>query len=484
MKKILFISLIIISGSNNLLLSWDSTAAKFYPLAVGNKWSYTKKIYSPPMNCFSPMSQYVFVLSITGDTVISGHKYFRFSDGNLVRIDSNSMNVYKRIGEMECITDSLLARKNDMVQTCQFFIMVTDTNEVFFAGENRRTKAVSIPGYRRQIMFGIGLYFDGGCELNSGVTDVLNGCIINGIQYGEMMTFSISGIVRYQDNNQPVTSGKVKALKLDRQTRQIVTLDSAIIQPDGSYVLPGVPTDSTDIMAFQDDEETADFVPTYYPSTINWQNSNTLYPTTNLTDINIGVYRNNMMSGNKQVSGYIYSSTFLDAIAPLKDAYIYIRTAGSYRAYSRSLSSGYYSMDNLEDGTYHLYVERLGYNSASQVIKINNSSQDNISFTLSFYFTGVMLQNNHIPSSYSLFQNYPNPFNPVTNIRFSIPNSGFVKLAVFDMLGREAETLVNGSLNPGTYNADWDASGYSSGVYFYRLDAEDYSEVKKMVLVK
>jgi hypothetical protein len=190
------------------------------------------------------------------------------------------------------------------------------------------------------------------------------------------------------------------------------------------------------------------------------------------------------MSGNKQVSGYIYSSTFLDAIAPLKDAYIYIRTAGSYRAYSRSLSSGYYSMDNLEDGTYHLYVERLGYNSASQVIKINNSSQDNISFTLSFYFTGVMLQNNHIPSSYSLFQNYPNPFNPVTNIRFSIPNSGFVKLAVFDMLGREAETLVNGSLNPGTYNADWDASGYSSGVYFYRLDAEDYSEVKKMVLVK
>lgn len=89
-----------------------------------------------------------------------------------------------------------------------------------------------------------------------------------------------------------------------------------------------------------------------------------------------------------------------------------------------------------------------------------------------------------IPKKYSLSQNYPNPFNPVTNIAFDIPKNSNVKLIVYDLLGQEITVLINEEMKPGSYNVDWDASAYPSGVYFYKLIAGDYTESKKMVLVK
>ncbi len=97
---------------------------------------------------------------------------------------------------------------------------------------------------------------------------------------------------------------------------------------------------------------------------------------------------------------------------------------------------------------------------------------------------GIQQINNEIQDNFSLLQNYPNPFNPTTNIHFAIPRSSFVKLIVYDMLGREVETLVNENLSAGTYNADWNAANYSSGVYFYKLETENFTETKKMLLIK
>jgi hypothetical protein len=99
-------------------------------------------------------------------------------------------------------------------------------------------------------------------------------------------------------------------------------------------------------------------------------------------------------------------------------------------------------------------------------------------------FTAVTLISSEIPQQFLLSQNYPNPFNPTTNIKFATPKSGFVKLTIFDMLGREVETLVNENLNAGTYKADWNAASYSSGVYFYKIQTGEFSEIKKMILVK
>jgi hypothetical protein len=89
-----------------------------------------------------------------------------------------------------------------------------------------------------------------------------------------------------------------------------------------------------------------------------------------------------------------------------------------------------------------------------------------------------------VPDNYALYQNYPNPFNPSTIIKFKIKDSRFVSLKVFDGLGREAVTLVNEKLNAGEYEATFDGSGLTSGIYFYKLTAGDFIQVKKMVLIK
>jgi hypothetical protein len=88
------------------------------------------------------------------------------------------------------------------------------------------------------------------------------------------------------------------------------------------------------------------------------------------------------------------------------------------------------------------------------------------------------------PSAFTLFQNYPNPFNPTTKIRYQIPELSKVKLTVYDVLGREVTTLVNEEKPAGVYEVEFDGANLPSGVYFYRIEAEKYSETKKFILLK
>jgi photosystem II stability/assembly factor-like uncharacterized protein len=107
-----------------------------------------------------------------------------------------------------------------------------------------------------------------------------------------------------------------------------------------------------------------------------------------------------------------------------------------------------------------------------------------ILFTENGGVTGVRNIEDHHPSNFSLQQNFPNPFNPSTTFRLSINNSQFVELKVFDLLGREAATLVNEERRAGSYEVLWDASNFPSGVYFYRLRSGGVVETRKMVLLK
>ncbi|MCI0473886.1 MAG: T9SS type A sorting domain-containing protein [Ignavibacteria bacterium] len=91
---------------------------------------------------------------------------------------------------------------------------------------------------------------------------------------------------------------------------------------------------------------------------------------------------------------------------------------------------------------------------------------------------------NEIINEYSLLQNYPNPFNPVTKITFDIPGRSFVELKIFDVLGREVSKPVSEEKREGRYTIDFDGSSLSSGVYFYTLNAGDYVQTKKMLLIK
>ena len=97
---------------------------------------------------------------------------------------------------------------------------------------------------------------------------------------------------------------------------------------------------------------------------------------------------------------------------------------------------------------------------------------------------GVDDEVTELPETFELSQNYPNPFNPSTVISFSIPNSGITKLSVYNILGQKVATLVNKELSAGSYQYEFDASNLTSGVYFYKLSSNNYSAIKKMMLVK
>ena len=96
----------------------------------------------------------------------------------------------------------------------------------------------------------------------------------------------------------------------------------------------------------------------------------------------------------------------------------------------------------------------------------------------------VVNYNSEIPYSYSLSQNYPNPFNPATKIKFALPTSGFTSLKVYDISGKEISNLLNSNIQAGTYEVLFDASNFSSGAYFYKLESNGYIETKKMFLIK
>jgi len=104
--------------------------------------------------------------------------------------------------------------------------------------------------------------------------------------------------------------------------------------------------------------------------------------------------------------------------------------------------------------------------------------------SLSGIETSVVTKSEVVPKNYMLYQNYPNPFNPNTTIKFSLPNSGIVKLILFDIMGRKIATLFKGYKSAGIHEVNFNADFLPSGIYLYKLQADKFSEVKKLVLLK
>jgi hypothetical protein len=115
--------------------------------------------------------------------------------------------------------------------------------------------------------------------------------------------------------------------------------------------------------------------------------------------------------------------------------------------------------------------------SATEYATINNWLTNGIN-------TAVQQSQPSVPANYALSQNYPNPFNPTTEIKYSVPQRGVISLKVYNVLGQQVATLFEGERQPGNYVVTFDASGFTSGVYFYRLQAGNTSMTKKLVLMK
>jgi len=131
--------------------------------------------------------------------------------------------------------------------------------------------------------------------------------------------------------------------------------------------------------------------------------------------------------------------------------------------------------------TWHYHLD--GSSGCTMTGGTTQAVRPNICFRVNL-LVGYNSISNQVPGEFSLEQNYPNPFNPSTSIRFGIPKQNHVKLIVYDILGREVKTLVNELRKPGIYEAVFDGTNFASGVYFYRIEAGDYTNVKKMVLIK
>ncbi len=95
-----------------------------------------------------------------------------------------------------------------------------------------------------------------------------------------------------------------------------------------------------------------------------------------------------------------------------------------------------------------------------------------------------ILQTVEIPNTYRLYQNYPNPFNPVTKIKYGVPQNGYIKLTVYDELGKEVQVVDEGYKEANTYEAVFDATNLPSGVYYYKLETDGFTDTKKMVIIK
>ncbi len=100
------------------------------------------------------------------------------------------------------------------------------------------------------------------------------------------------------------------------------------------------------------------------------------------------------------------------------------------------------------------------------------------------YLTGIEGSISEMPTVFKLYTNYPNPFNPSTTIKYDIPRNAYVKISIYDVLGQLVTDLVKQDMTQGRYEILWNAQNFASGSYYYKMEAGDYTEIKKMILVK
>ena len=131
--------------------------------------------------------------------------------------------------------------------------------------------------------------------------------------------------------------------------------------------------------------------------------------------------------------------------------------------------------DDLPDSMNNVII--LNYNLQNKEITCNFVSLEEM-------ITSVAQESSHLPERFALNQNYPNPFNPNTTISFSLSSQLFVSLKVFDLIGREVASLISQELSAGTHSIQWNAEGMTSGVYFYRLQTDKFTGMKKLVLLR
>jgi hypothetical protein len=443
----------------------------------------------------------VYALTVHNNRVIAGGKF----SGRIAQLQGNDWNV---IGNgVNSPVYSLLSLGNELLVGGDF-IRAGNTSSgkyvnriVSWTGSQWKPLSSGMSGRVQALFYSNENLYAGGNFYSAGGDTAYNFSSWKTIPFR-----TISGKVTYFDNNEPVSGGRVYAAKLDIYTKKLIYLDSADISNDrtnnGEYFLTHVPLGEGDILiSFPEDEDdrprgtTITFLPTYYPNTTKWINAGRLPVNTNLSNINIMVQRvlrdvdnsgdEGSLSGvadiNYTPEGYPTSGDFYFNAGTI----VYVSKDGAPFDFGVSGEDEKFRIEDLPYGNYVVTSDRVGFESfTANVIIFPGVNTINFSIDTISVITNISGNQTEIPDRYTLHQNYPNPFNPATTIRFSIPTSTVVKLKIYDMLGREVYSLVDGNMTAGNYEAKWNASSFPSGVYYYSLQADGFSQTNKMVLVK
>ncbi len=233
----------------------------------------------------------------------------------------------------------------------------------------------------------------------------------------------------------------------------------------------------------------AGYLPTFYKAdgstTLKWKDADviTLEDGANINDLNFNLETVPQEAENAfaEIRGKVLDNTG----APVVDAYVYVyNTNKEIISYTFTDANGKYDITGITPGVYSVAVNEYGLeNGQNDNVVAGTNEPGTANFTLNSE-TVTEVESLDKINSFKLNQNYPNPFNPTTKISFSIAEKGKVQLKVYDIIGKEIKTLVNGELNAGVYNLTFDASNLPSGIYIYEIRTDKFLASKKMLLLK
>jgi hypothetical protein len=254
----------------------------------------------------------------------------------------------------------------------------------------------------------------------------------------------------------------------------------------GTYSI-AVPTGSY-IIQYGDQEATTEYVMMYYNQKYLQWNSDTVTVTSStdtVYNINAVIRKGGIITGTASNVGsngwninvYQYGSSFDAAFQKNFD------NAGTY---SIAVLPGRYTIQfGLNNSDTRFYYNQCAvYPGTAVTVSAIGDTVRNIDGDFSAALSDAGSSTTVVPKKFSLSQNYPNPFNPSTVINFTLPSNSFVTLKIYNLLGKEVATLVNGTKGMGNYSVEWNASQCASGMYFYKLQAGNYTATKKLILLK
>ncbi len=312
----------------------------------------------------------------------------------------------------------------------------------------------------------------------SGDTSNINFVLVHKPAYNN----GINGVVMNSDS--VGVQSLVLAINLDaapKQHRRYSTFSDSLgvysftnLNP-GAYILLAIPE--------------GNYIPTFYTTTgtqtLQWKNADSVIVSASgvISGINFNV-TDEPDSGLATISGRVMDNMN----NPVAGALVYA-TDNNQQIYSFGITdmNGNYTITGLVPGSYSVSSSSYGYTDGTTTttsLDYTSNYSSTTSFTLTPESVTAVETSPAAISSYQLYQNYPNPFNPSTVIRFSVPYESHVTLKIYNILGSEVATLVNGVRAAGSYNVTFNADNLASGVYFYQLKAGNFVATKKLLLLK